>query len=281
MKICPKCKNEYRDGIKKCAECDCELVDITEEKNTQKAVAKLPYPHAEKIVEYLKYCKYEDISTDEPDEEGNVVVYCKEEDYKEALKQVQIFVQEESKRIMEEKLASMSEEELQALKEEEEQQQVFVPSNVYQNYEVKAEENKSSAYSFLVVGILGVIVVILSWFEVLPFSIGGAGNWLSHGVMMAIFIIFVIVGIVSAKSVGKYKTLAGQEADHQSELTVFLEEAFSYEVLSEITADSEEEAYFKRMQYMREEVSLKYAEQNLDASFVESLLDAHYDKIFG
>ena len=280
MKICPKCKNEYRDDIKYCADCECELIEVEEEKEAVQAITKAPYPDAQKIVAYLNYCKFEEISMDEPDEEGFVMIYCKERDYKEAVKQVQVFVHEEAKRILEEKLAAMSEEELQALKEEEEEK-VFAPSNVYQNYEGKAEDNKSSAFSFLIVGILGVVVVILSWFEVLPFSIGGAGNWLSHGVMLAIFVIFVMIGIISAKSVKKYKSLAGKEADYQSELIAFLEETFTLEKLSEIGADTEEEAYFKRMQYMRDEIAEKISEYQVDASFVESLLDAHYDKIFG
>lgn len=280
MKICPKCKNEYRDDVKYCVDCDCELIDVEAETEPVHAITKAPYPDAKKIVAYLNYCKFDGIFMDEPDEEGFVAVYCKERDYKEALKQVQVFIHEESKRILEEKLAAMSEEELQALKEEE-AEKVFAPSNVYQNYKGKAEDNKSSAFSFLVVGILGVLVVILSWFEVLPFSIGGAGNWLSHGVMLAIFVIFVIIGIVSAKSVKKYKSLAGKEADYQSQLIAFLEETFTLENLSEISADTEEEAYFKRMQYMRDKVAEKIGEYQVDASFVESLLDAHYDKIFG
>ena len=31
MPICPKCKNEYRDGFTVCAECKCDLVDVLQE----------------------------------------------------------------------------------------------------------------------------------------------------------------------------------------------------------------------------------------------------------
>ena len=31
MPWCPKCKNEYRDGVTVCADCGCELVDSLEE----------------------------------------------------------------------------------------------------------------------------------------------------------------------------------------------------------------------------------------------------------
>lgn len=280
MKICPKCKNEYREGITHCADCDCELVDVNAEKQKVSQLVETPYPVAMRAKEYLEYCKFEDISVDEPDEEGMARVFCREKDYKAALKQVQVFLCEEARQAMEGKLSQMSEEELEEMKEEA-SGKVFSPSNIYQNYEAKAAENKASAYCFLALGALGVAVVILSWFGKVPFSIGGSGNWFSHGVMLIIFIIFFIVGIISAKSVGKYKALAGKEADTQSELVAYLEEAFTSEVLSEIEADTEEEAYFKRMNYMRSQVLDKYAEYELDVSFVESLLDEHYDKLFG
>lgn len=280
MKICPKCKNEYREGINYCPDCDCELVEVDEQSQEQKLLIEASYPMALKATEYLEYCHFSGICLDEPDEEGLVRLYCDEKDHKEAFKQVQVFLQEEMKRAMEEKLAGMSPEELEELKEEN-ATKVFSPSNVYQNYEEKASENKSSAYSFLIFGVVGIAVVVLSWFDMLPFSIGGSGNWFSHGIMLTLFVIFLIVGIISAKSVGKYKALADKEADTQSELEEYLNAEFTYEVLSEVHAESEEEAYFKRMSYMRKEVSEKYSEAALDESFVEALLDAHYDKIFG
>lgn len=280
MKICPKCKNEYRDDIIRCADCDCQLVDANTEKLKLRQLAEVPYPVAGKAKEYLEYCKFADITVDDPDEEGMVRIFCREKDYKEAVKQVQVLLYEEAKQAMEEKVSQMSDEELEEMKEEN-QRQVFSPSNIYQNYEVKAAENKTSAYCFLVLGALGVVMVILSWFGKLPFSIGGSGNWFTHGVMLIVFIIFFFVGIISAKSVGKYKALADKEADTQSELVAYLEEAFTVTVLSEIEADTEEEAYFKRMNFMRSQVMDKYAQAELDMSFVESLLDEHYDKLFG
>ncbi len=280
MKICPNCKNEYKDTITHCADCGVALVSVEETKEARKALASAPYPHAVEIKEYLEYCGLEEIMVEEPDEEGVAQVTCKESDYLTAHKQALVYIQEEAKRALEAKLSNMTAEEVQAMQEEEESSRVFTPSNIYQNNESKAEENKSSAYSFLIVGILGVIIVILSWFEKLPFSIGGRGNWFSHGVIFVIFAIFIGVGIVSAKSVKKYKALADKEADNQSELNTFLKDTFTKEALDAIEADTEEEAYFKRMSFMRDTIGEKYADLGLDASFVEALLDAHYDSIY-
>ena len=279
MKICPKCKNEYREGITHCADCGCELINEGEEKQAVKLILEAPYPVIKKAMEYLEYCKFKTVTMEEPNEEGLAALYCSEKEHKDAVKQVSVLIQEEQKKALEEQLANMEAVDLEEMQEEEELP--VPPSTVYQNYESKAEENKSSAISFLVIGALGCVVVALSWFGMLPFSIGGKGNWFSHGVMFAFFVIFFIIGIVSAKSVGKYKALADKEADTQNELEKYLEEQFALEVLSGIEADTEEEAYFKRMTFMREKVAEDFPEESENAVFVESLLDVHYDKIFG
>lgn len=282
MKICPKCKNEYRDGITHCVDCDCELISVNEDNSDKKILIQAPYPAVRKVQEYLEYCKFTSLSTDEPDENGIMSLYCSEKEYKNAFKQMNVYISEEQKKAEEARLANMTEEEMKALEaQRQEMIKQVPPSNIYQNYKEKAEENKSSAVSFLIVGILGIVVVILSWFELLPFSIGGRGNWYSHGVMLAMFVLFVIIGIVSAKNVGKYTELISKEADSKDELGKFMEEQFSAAQLTRIVAETEEEAYFKRMAYMRKKVVEAFPELANRGSFVESLLDEHYDNIFG
>jgi len=279
MKICPKCKNEYREGITHCADCNCELISEETQKEEKKLLIEAPFPAAKKALEYLEYCKFKTITLEETDEEGVSALYCGMKEYKEAMKQVSVFVYEEQRKAMEAELAKMKPEEMEELQEEE--SLLVPPSNIYQNYEAKAEDNKSSAISFLLIGALGSVVVALSWFGYLPFYIGGKGNWFSHGVMFVFFVIFFIVGIISAKNVGKYRELAGKEADAQGELERYLSEQFTKEVLSGIEADTEEEAYFKRMTYMREKIAEAFPKESENAVFVESLLDEHYDKVFG
>lgn len=282
MKICPKCKNEYRDGITHCADCDCELVSVNEEDSNKKLLIEAPYPVVKKVQEYLEYCKFTSLSADEVDEKGFVKLYCSAKEHKKAFTQMNVFISEEQKKAEETRLANMTEEELDELqKEREELVKQVPPSNIYQNYMEKAEDNKSSAISFLIVGLVGVVVVALSWFGKLPFYIGGKGNWFSHGVMGAFFILFIIIGIVSALNVRKYKDLIHKEADSKSELNKFLEEQFTNVLLSQITAETEEEAYFKRMAYMRKKVVDAFPELANQGAFVESLLDEHYDNIFG
>ena len=251
---------------------------MKEGKGKQRLLIEAVYPVVKNIYEYLEYCKIPSLDMDEPDENGKVRLYCDEKDYGIAHDQMETFMSEENKRNAQKELDNMTEEERQELEEAE---KTAPPSNVYVNYESKAEENKTSAWSFSILGVLGSVVVALSWFDMLPFSVGGKGNWFSHSIMFAFFIIFIFIGIISAMNVKKYRKLAEKEADDQNDLEKFLAEKFTLEALSEIEADTEEEAYFKRMKFMRETVAEAMPEIKDNGTFVESLLDTHYDKLFG
>ena len=53
MPWCPKCKNEYVEGIKVCADCGCELVDLLEEEKT--AVIFGDRAQMENLCSFLEY----------------------------------------------------------------------------------------------------------------------------------------------------------------------------------------------------------------------------------
>lgn len=278
MKICPKCKNEYRKEILYCADCGCELVDEKEETQKKECLIEADYPFVKEAEAYLKYCNVNTVYMDEPDEEGMVRLYCDKKEEKEAKRQLQGFEQAKKQKEAEDKLADMTAEEVEKMVEE---AQAEAANHVYQNSKDKAEDHKSSAVSFFVIGAIGLVLVILSWFELIPISIGGSGNWFSHGILFVFFVLFLVIGAVSAKNVKKYEQLATKEEQQQHTLQKYLQETCSKDVLEQITADSEEEAYFKRMNYMREQVAETFPELAENEAFVEALLDEHYDTFFG
>ena len=165
--------------------------------------------------------------------------------------------------------------------EEIDEEEVFIPSGVYQNNKTKALENKSSAYSLFIVGLLGSVVVALSWFERLPFSIGGSRNLMSHAVLFVFFVIFVVCGIVSAINAKKYKDLVHVDEDMKETISAYLSEHFTKDLLEEITDESEESAYFVRMSYMREIIKESLSEESINETLLEAVLDEYYDKLFG
>lgn len=68
----------------------------------------------------------------------------------------------------------------------------------YMNSGAKAEENRSSAWVLLIVGALGILVMALGITGVLPFNIGNP--YMFYGVMSAVFILFIVMGVVSMRN---------------------------------------------------------------------------------
>ena len=154
---CPKCKNEYREGITVCADCGCELVEDLSSVN--------------------------DLSDADSD--------CTENE----------FADSESENINE----NAGDNETSGQKSPESATAAYVTKRT------KYEDNKSSAFTFLLIGGVGVVLVILHIAGVINFNLSTFSKLLTNIVMGAMFIIFLIVGAVSAKNCTRYKREAAEE----------------------------------------------------------------------
>lgn len=153
----------------------------------------------------------------------------------------------------------------------------------YQNSAQKAEDNKSSAYTLLAIGVLGLIAVCLVLTGVIPlYQNAGVTKYFVCGVMGALFIIFLILGVISMKN---FKTLS---ADAESEKALveqmrkWCEENLGAgqidEGLFEGGEVSEEQKYFMRTDKMKQKIEGQFA--NLDEAFLDHFIDDYYQKIF-
>ena len=153
----------------------------------------------------------------------------------------------------------------------------------YQNSAQKAEDNKSSAYTLLVIGVLGLIAVILVLTDVVPlYQNAGVTKYFVCGVMGALFIIFLILGVISMKN---FKTLS---ADAESEKSLvermrkWCEENLGAEQIDEGMFGeeelSEEQKYFMRTDKMKQMIEGKF--MNLDEAFLDHFIDEYYQEIF-
>lgn len=150
MPFCPKCKYEFVDGIKKCNECGCDLVDnlddITNESdeeimdNENIINAELENANLGETYESL--------------EDGNVSV-----------------------------------------DKEDEESRFMSSAKTYQKLSDKYEDVKSSAYTLILVGGVGLFVMILQWINVIKFPISSQTKWLFNSVLGGMFIIFLAAGI--------------------------------------------------------------------------------------
>lgn len=226
MPWCPECKNEYREGIKLCAECQVELVDHLEDETEQND----------------KFEKQEKIAH----------------------------------------LQAMLAAEREEQESEETMEEESVVYRAYQNSAAKAEDNRASAYTLFFVGILGFACDLLVFTGVIPlFQNAGTTRYLVCGVMGALFVLFIVFGVVSMRDSRILLVQAQSEDSLLSELTKWCKENLSAETIDNKLFDeemSEEQKYFKRTDKMKAIINDKF--MNLDQGLLEHFLDEYYQELF-
>lgn len=155
----------------------------------------------------------------------------------------------------------------------------------YQSSEEQAKDNHSSAYMLLFFGVIGLIVNAIM-FAKNPMRMPVFNQYLSFGVMGALFILFIVMGVLSMRS---YKRL-NRKADEENSLKKTLEDWCRTNLTAEIidqncTEDPEDEdsqaegIYFLRTGYMKEQIQKKFL--NLDEELLDHFVDTYYTELYG
>lgn len=245
MAWCPICKNEYVAGITVCADCGAQLVESLEDIETAEDILEEEM-FAEEILEGQ-------ILAEGEIEEGGVTGG-------EAI------------------LGGLSGEEAEATDNKSNE---WVHS--YQNSAQKAEDNKSSAYTLLFIGVIGLIVCILILCGVIPlYQNATTTKYLVCGVMSALFILFIVFGIVSMKTFKILSIKAKSEDSLVEEITKWCAENLTKEEIDEGLFENEElpeeQKYFKRTEKIKKLIQDKF--MNLEESFLDSFIDDYYQNLF-
>ncbi len=279
MPWCPKCKNEYYEGIKVCADCGCELADSLEEIEEAEQREKEAF-RLEQMAMLRKMAAMEDGTLDTADEDPE-----KTEDAVSGGKadgKVQEFGEELKDGADSPGKQTVAENEVADKGAAD--KKVDISHGVYQNYAERAADNKSSAYTLLGIGTVGLLAVILTFCDVIRLPLSESSKFLTMGVMGAVFLLFVVMGVISMKNAGKYAKKAGSEKELTKELEKWLAEYVTAEIVdtglfSEEEADfSEEQKYFKRFDKMKTMLSERFL--NLDDGYMNRFLDEHYQDVF-
>ncbi|MBQ7956172.1 MAG: hypothetical protein IJ282_10550 [Lachnospiraceae bacterium] len=268
MPWCPKCKNEYRDGIKVCADCGCELIE-----NENAGLLPILFGTLEEmelLKDFLVYSHIESASVRAAEEEGFYELLVEASEEKHAKKLAIMFIQQRTK----------EQAELKKTEEDEE----TVPVGLYEDSAQKAEDNKSSGITLLFVGFLGIIVLILAMTGVIPLRLSPTTSYMVYGVMGALFILFIVMGVVSMRN----SKIFAKKAESENSLRSTIEEwclhnleaqALDKEAFGEGAAMVSEEAkYFGRANILKKKISTQF--MNLDNQFLDHFVDEIYEDIF-
>lgn len=158
-------------------------------------------------------------------------------------------------------------------------------SGIYRNSAERAEDNKSSAWTLLSVGTIGIVVLVLIMTGIIPLYFYGITKYLVYGVMFAMFILFIVMGAVSLRN----SKIFARKAESENTLSDTMKEWCMANLKAEELDTSlfgEEQRqtlppelkYFKRNAEIKRLLSDKF--MNLDEGFLEDFVDHIYEDIF-
>lgn len=170
------------------------------------------------------------------------------------------------------------------IKEEVENKPTESLSGAYRNSAQRAEDNKSSAWTLLFVGGVGFIGMLLIMMGIIPIHFSGMTKYMVYGVMLAMFLLFIIMGIVSLRN----SKIFAQKAQSENSLADTMR-TWCMENLNKNSIDmelfsveeqtlTEEIKYFKRIENLKIRISEKF--MNLDEGFLDAFIDSIYEEIF-
>ncbi|MCM1254014.1 MAG: hypothetical protein NC321_14440 [Clostridium sp.] len=155
--------------------------------------------------------------------------------------------------------------------------------SAYQNSAQKAEDNKSSAYMLLLLGAIGLIACVLILTGVIPlYQNAVTTRYFVCGVMGALFLLFMIFGVISMKNFKILSVKAASEDSLVEEMTKWCKENLYADEIDKELFDGqdmpEEQKYFLRAEKMKELIQAQY--MNLDDAFLDNFIDDYYQNLF-
>lgn len=285
MPWCPKCKNEYVDGVKTCVDCGCDLVGSLEEMEKEGLI----FGTQEEMEELLSFLSCNGIKSGElrfDETEDLYELFVSPEEKGRASRYSGIFQKEKNLREKKKERENNGFEEMQeelTETEEEAEEAVEAPAAgpVYEAASLKAENFKSGAYTLLAAGIVGMILLICLLAGVLPIQLNGSTKYLSGGVMGALFLVFIVMGVLSLKSSRQFEGKAKEESALKEELRRWCDENITAEAVDASIPDlpeAEEARYFRRTERIRAMISENFL--NLEAGYLENFVDEIYPQFF-
>ena len=280
MAWCPKCRNEYVEGVTVCADCQVPLVDeLPEETPFDDKVLLGTLDSAEEALKVAKFLNFKGINSAfavADHNETEFPVYVDEVEKVDAGMALSQLLKEQTE---DQPLAALVPEitnELQEL-DEEEAEQMFSDlrtdqSSVYVKKKDKYDDLLFSGLSFIIFSVIGGVVLLLNQIGVFSFF-----NLYSTLVMSVVFVIFLGIGITSLVRARRTKALVTQEHELSDEVITWIEENITNDLINSYfdPEDSEENNYFTVHSRLCEIVSENFP--FFPKEYIDELMDERYN----
>ena len=153
----------------------------------------------------------------------------------------------------------------------------------YMNSADRAEDNRSSAWVLLLVGGLGLAIILLGAFDIVP-AFSGFSNGLSAFVLGGLCVLFIVMAFVSFKKSVTYAEQAVKEGDRETKVFEWFDENCDAEKIDEILGAQlidlqEEEKYLLRFAVVQKILFQNFPD--LGKEFVEHMSNSVYEHLYG
>lgn len=287
MPWCPKCRNEYREGFKVCADCGVELVDVLGDEVVEKEVFfTVPKFEADRILEYLEASDIKDIDVEE-NEDGNANLLVDPKKRKETMFALRTYL-EKRKEEQEAFLAAQgAPEEARVLSEDDEvRDEAKKPETVgkaYVSSKTKADDAKNSAIALLIIGLAGLIFEALVVFHVLPITINGVSGIAIYSFMGIVFLGLIIAAMFSFATAKRLRPVVTEEDDLTGDILKFCREEvvdYAKKMIPDTGEAGDESIYFARMDFLKTAIKSDPRFSHIELSVIDGLLDENYHQLF-
>lgn len=162
---------------------------------------------------------------------------------------------------------------------EEEVLEDLVTSKVYVKKEYLYNETRSSAYTFIAVGILGIVVALLYVTGIFTPDLIDNMSTFSQTVIALMFVACLIFGLLTFKHSQQLKKDALSENKATDQILSWFKDTYSREEIeSHITDTDENSQYFDRIGIIKQLLTAKF--DNLEETYLDDLCDTIYSDYY-